>query len=224
MRMTTSATQLAPVCVLHRAAARSAPPASPAQPARLKLVARPRAVDESVLSEVVRRYHGALLQRALALLPNRTLAEEAVQETWAAVVDGLASFEGRSSLKTWIFRILFNRAKMCLRHETRSVPFSALRDCDSESLHVDPARLPQNASWSNPEKVLMQKDAIRRLERALKGLPPRQREVVTLRVVQGLESEEVCSILGLRETNQRVLLYRARSRLRRAMEGHLIGA
>jgi RNA polymerase sigma-70 factor (ECF subfamily) len=178
MSVTMSATQLAPIRFLHRAAALSACSAAPANSAALRLVARLRAADESAFKEVVRRHHGALLRLALALLPNRALAEEAVQDTWVAVVDGLASFEGRSSLKTWIFRILFNRAKTCLRGEARSVPFSAMRDCASKELEVDPE--------STPERLLMQKDAIGCLERALQRLPPNQRAVVTLRVVEGL--------------------------------------
>ncbi len=220
--MTTSATQLAPVRVLHRSAP-SARSAAPANSAGLRLVARLRAPDESALSEVVRRHHDALLRLALALLPARALAEETVQDTWAAVVDGLASFEGRSSLKTWIFRIFFNRAKTCLRGQARSVPFSALSDCDSEGLEVDPTP-PQSWNDDNPEKLLMQKETIGCLERALQRLPPKQRAVVTLHVVDGLESDEVRGVLRVRETHRRVLLYRARSKLRRALDRHLIGA
>ncbi len=219
MTMTTSATQLAAVGVLHRSAARSARSTAPANSAGLRLVARFRAVDASAVSEVVRRHHDALLRLALALLPNRALAEETVQDTWAAVVDGLDSFEGRSSLKTWIFRIFFNRAKSCLRAEARSVPFSALSDCVSAEPKVYPTP-PQSWNDDNPEKLLMRKDAIGSLGRALQRLPPKQRAVVTLRGVEGLESDEVCSILRVRETNQRVLLYRARSKLRRALREH----
>jgi RNA polymerase sigma-70 factor (ECF subfamily) len=193
------------------------------------LVARLRASDESAFNELVRRDHGALLRLALVFLPNRALAEEAVQDTWAAVVDGLSSFEGRSSLKTWILRILANRAKTRLTRESRSVPFSALKDSDLDEPVVDPSRFSSNGRWAappqrydddGPEKQLMHKEAIRCLERAMQELPPNQRAVVTLRDVEGLDSDEVCNILGVRETNQRVLLHRARSKLRRALEEH----
>ncbi len=183
------------------------------------------------MSDLVRRYHPALLRVALAFLPNRALAEESVQETWIAVINGLASFQGRSSLRTWIFRILANRAKARLIREARSVPFSALGGCDPEELAVDSASCSQNGSWAdplqtwdydNPEKKLMHKYAIGCLKRAIQGLPPDQCAVMTLREVEGLESDEVCNALGISEINQRVLLHRARSKLRRALEEHLI--
>jgi len=173
------------------------------------------------------------MRLALAFFPNRALAEEAVQDTWAAVVDGLSSFEGRSSLKTWMLRILANRAKTRLTREARSVPFSALNDSDLDVPAVDPARFSSNGRWAEPpqtwtddtpEKQLMNKEAIRCLERALKELPPKQRAVVTLRDVEGLDSDEVCNVLGVGEANQRVLLHRARSKLRRALEEHLVRA
>ena len=201
--------------------------------ADLKSLALLRAGDESALRELVRRYHGSLLRLALAFLPNQVLAEEAVQDTWTAVLDGLASFEGRSSLKTWIFRILANRAKTRLVREARSVPFSALTRVDSDEMVVDPARFASDGHWAesppsftdeSPEKKLIDKEAMSCLESALQQLPLNQRTVVTLRDVQGLDSDEVCNILGIRETNQRVLLHRGRSKLRRALEDHLIGA
>jgi len=182
--------------------------------------------------ELVRRYHGALLRLALVLLPNRAIAEEVVQDTWMFVVDGLASFEGRSSLKTWICRILTNRAKTRQIREARSVPFSALRKSDSDEHAVDPARFLPDGRWAEPprrwnedtpERLLIQKEAMGCLERALQQLPPNQRAVVTLRDIEGFDSDEVCNVLDIGETNQRVLLHRARSKLRRALEEHLIG-
>jgi RNA polymerase sigma-70 factor (ECF subfamily) len=173
------------------------------------------------------------MRLALAFLPNRASAEEAVQDTWTAVVDGLPFFESRSSLKTWIFRILVNRARTRLRRESRSVPFSALRDSDLDEPAVDPARFSSNGRWAepleswsddSPEKRLMSKEAIRCLERALQELPPKQRAVVTLRDVEGFEPEEVCNVLGVGEISQRVLLHRARSKLRQALEEHRIAA
>jgi len=228
-----SATLLAPAGASARTAARDARTAVRASSADLKILARLRAGDESALGELVGRYHAVLLRLALAFYPNRAFAEEVVQDTWTAVVDGLASFEGRSSLKTWICRILTNRAKTRLIREARSVPFSALKDFDSDEPAVDPARFLTDGRWAepprsftdeSPEKQLIHKEAIFCLERALQQLPLNQRAVVTLRDVEGLGSEEVCNVLQIRETNQRVLLHRARAKLRRALEEHLIGA
>ncbi len=197
------------------------------------LVARLRAGEEPALIEVVRRYQGALLGLALALLPNRATAEEVVQDTWACAIEGLASFEGRSSLKTWICRILANRAKTRMIREARSVPFSALTSADSDHPAVDPDRFSLDGRWAEPprswndetpEKLVMQRQAIGCLEKALQELPATQRAVVTLRDIEGLDSDEVCNVLDIRETNQRVLLHRARSKLRRALEEHRIGA
>jgi RNA polymerase sigma-70 factor (ECF subfamily) len=205
-----------------------------ASSADLKLLARLRAGDESAVVELVRRYQGTLLRLAYAFRPNRAFAEEVVQDTWAAVVDGLASFQGRSSLKTWICRILTNRAKTRLIREARSVPFSALKGFDCDEPVVDPARFVPDGHWAesprsftddeSPEKQLITKEAMLFLERALQQLPLNQRAVVTLRDVEGLESDEVCNVLDIRETNQRVLLHRARSKLRQALEDQLIGA
>lgn len=216
-----------------RTAARDHRSLAPASSTDRRLVARLRAREESALLELIRRYYGAVMRLALVLLPNRAIAEEVVQDTWTCVVDGLGSFEGRSSLKTWICRILANRAKTRLIREGRSVPFSALRRSDSDEPAVDPARFFSDGGWANPprgwsdetpEKLLMQKEAMGCLERALQELPPSQRAVVTLRDVEGFDSDEVCNVLNIRETNQRVLLHRARSKLRRALEEHLIGA
>lgn len=204
-----------------------------ASPTDLGLVARLRAGEEPALTELVRRYQGVLLALALAMLPNRATAEEVVQDTWACAIDGLASFEGRSSLKTWICRILANRAKSRLIREARSVPFTALTSSDSDHPAVDPDRFSPDGRWADPprswnnetpEKLLMRRQAMGCLEKALQELPAAQRAVVTLRDIEGLDSDEVCNVLDIRETNQRVLLHRARSKLRRALEEHLIGA
>jgi RNA polymerase sigma-70 factor, ECF subfamily len=228
---TSSATRLSPVDVSSGREVRNAQPTARATSAELRLIARLRAADDSAFSELVHRYHAALLRLALVFLPNRALAEEAVQDTWAAVVDGLSSFEGRSRLKTWIFRILTNRAKTRVMREARSVPFSALKDSDLDQPAVDPARFSSNGRWAappqswnddGPEEQLMHKESIRVLEQALQELPSKQRAVVTLRDVEGLESDEVCHVLGVRETNQRVLLHRGRSKLRRALEEHQV--
>jgi RNA polymerase sigma-70 factor (ECF subfamily) len=173
------------------------------------------ATDEGALEELVRRYHGAMLRHAVILLRNRDLAEEAVQETWAAVVAGLATFEGRSTLKTWIFRILTNRAKTRLIRGKRLVSLSPLTQSETGELALE---LPQN---STPEKLLLQKETMGHLQRALDRLTPNQRAVVNLRLVEGVEREEVSRRLRITGTNQRVLLHRARSGLQRALRNHL---
>jgi RNA polymerase sigma-70 factor, ECF subfamily len=193
-------------------------------------VARLRAGDESAFREIVQRYHTALMRLALAFRPNRVFAEEVVQDTWTNVVDGLSSFRGQSSLKTWIWRILMNRAQTLLDREARSVPLSALQGCDPDE-PVDATRFfadgnsvepPQSFNDESPEEHLMCKETMRCIERALQRLPLNQRAVVTMRDVEGLESYEVCNILRIGVTNQRVLLHRARSKLRRVLEEQLI--
>lgn len=224
---TSTGTRLAPVGALPQPGAGDARTSGRLNSAERHLLGRLRAGDESAFSEIVRRYHSALMRLALAFHPHRVFAEEVVQDTWTAVVDGLPSFKGQSSLKTWICRILTNRAKTRLVREARSVPLSALQNGDLDEPAVDATRFladgrwaepPQSFSEQSPERQLMRKEAIRLLERALQRLPLNQRAVVTLRDVEGLESEEICNILGVGRTNQRVLLHRGRSKLRRALE------
>lgn len=203
-------------------------------PADLALLARLRAGDDAAFAGLVERLSGPLLRLARVYVANAAVAEEVVQETWTILVSDLASFEGRSSLKTWIFRILANRAKTRGIREGRSVPFSAAGDpaADDEPA-VDPARFEPGGAWAaplrrwddeTPEKLMLRRELLRILEAALEELPPGQRAVATLRDLEELESAEVCNILGISETNQRVLLHRARSRLRRALEAYLAGA
>jgi RNA polymerase sigma-70 factor (ECF subfamily) len=195
------------------------------------LLERLRARDEQAFVELIDRYHGPLLRLALAFVPSRAVAEEVVQETWVGVLNGLATFEGRSTLKTWIFRILSNRAKTRGIRENRTVPFSGLSEQGNEpEAAVDPARFQQNGMWGLPprrweddaaERVLMNRQAMQRLEEAIAALPPNQRAVVTLRDVDGLDSAEVCNVLEISETNQRVLLHRARAKLRAVLEEYV---
>lgn len=202
-----------------------------APPQDLALVTRLLGGDEAAFRALVEQYHGVLVRLALAFVSSRAVAEEVVQETWVGVLGGLRSFEGRSALKTWIFRILTNRAKTRAVREGRSVPFSALGDAEGEHHPaVDPARFKPNGTWAEPprrwdedtpEKLAMQEEALRRLERAIDELPPNQRAVLTLRDLDGLESAEVCNILEISETNQRVLLHRARSKLRSVLEEYV---
>lgn len=202
--------------------------AGPRPAAEIELLGRLRAGDESAFSQLLGRYHAPLVRLALAYVSSRAVAEEVVQETWVGVLDGLAAFEGRSSLKTWIFRILTNRAKTRGVRESRTVPFSNLPDGDADhEPAVPPERFRSNGMWGvpprrweddAPEQVLMNQQAIARLQEAIAALPPNHRVVVTLRDIEDLSAQEVCNVLGISETNQRVLLHRARSRLRGVLE------
>jgi len=165
---------------------------------------------------------------------DRSVAEDVAQEAWLGVLRGIQRFEGRSSLRTWILRILTNVVKTRGQREASSIPFSSLWDPDAEPAEpsVDPDRFlpPDHPQWPGhwqdpprsweaiPEERLLSGETRAHLERAIGGLPPSQREVITLRDVEGWSSDDVCSALGISETNQRVLLHRARSKVRRALE------
>ncbi len=182
-----------------------------------------RAGDERAFEQLIRMYQGSLLRVAQMYVSSRAVAEEVVQETWLAVLNGIDRFEGRSSLKTWIFRILANRAKTRAQREGRSIPFSSLGD-DSEPA-VEPGRFDRGhwaalpADW--PEERLIGDETLHVIEGAIEALPPTQRAVITLRDVQGWSAEEVRNALELSETNQRVLLHRARTKVRSALEEYL---
>jgi len=185
-----------------------------------ELLHRLRSGDERAFVSLVERYHEPMLRLAVSFVPSRAVAEEVVQDTWLAALRGLEAFEGRSSLKTWLFRILVNRARTTGSKEQRSVPVA-----DPEPA-VDPTRFGGAGSWSDPPEHWIEA-AERRMEagkladrvRAWLGeLPARQREVVLLRDIEGMSSEEVCAVLALTEGNQRVLLHRGRSRLRQLFE------
>jgi RNA polymerase sigma-70 factor (ECF subfamily) len=184
----------------------------------------------------VERYSGSLLRIAMLYTPTRAVAEEVVQETWLGVLQGLDRFEGRSSLKTWIFRILTNRAKTRGTRERRSIPFSAFADpsADGPEPAVDPSRFrgeddrwPHGwasppTSWDElPEDRLLSSETLGKVAEAIASLSGAQREVITLRDVEGWTSAEVCNHLGISETNQRVLLHRARAKVRAALEEYL---
>lgn len=197
------------------------------------LVDRLLAGDEPAFAALVERYHGRLVGLARAFVSDRGTAEEVAQETWLGVLNGLRAFEGRSSLKTWIFRILVNRAKTRGVLEARTIPFSSLADRDDgPEPAVDPARFTPAGRWADPprlwnedtpEDLLLREEAKALFERAIAELPPGQRAVITLRDIEGLESGEACNILEISETNQRVVLHRARSKVRRALEQYLLG-
>jgi RNA polymerase sigma-70 factor, ECF subfamily len=191
--------------------------------------------DEATFARLVDDLSPALMRLALAHVSSRAVAEEVVQETWLGVVKGIDRFEGRSSLRTWIFQILLNTARSRGEREKRTLPFAYFRrraDEGPDRPAVDPDRFQSRrgerpgwwarppGEWQAPDAAL-ESDATRRvLLAAVAGLPPRQRDVITLRDIQGFSSSEVCNALGLTETNQRVLLHRARSRVRAALEEH----
>ena len=192
--------------------------------------------DEAAFVQLVRRYQGPLLRLALVYARSRAVAEEIVQETWLGVLQGIERFERRSSFKTWLFRILVNRARTRGEREGRTVPFSALGDAALEP--VEPAVAserflgPDHPEWplhwavppkswgASPEEQLLRRETLELVGQAIAALPPAWREVITLRDVEGWTTEEVCNVLGISETNQRVLLHRARSRVRGALERH----
>ncbi len=180
------------------------------------LVLALRAGDEAAFTDLIDRYTPSLLRIASSYVRSRAVAEEVVQEAWLGVLRGIERFEGRSSLKTWIFRIAVNVAKTRAIREARSVPFSALSDEPT----VDPERF-LHGRWQSPPtsfERLEERDAIRCLEAAIACLPAQQRRVITLRDVCGLSSTEVCQLLSLSPENQRVLLHRARAKARAALE------
>lgn len=194
------------------------------------LIVRLQAGDESAFRELVTRHDRAMRRLARSYVQTAAAADEVVQETWLAVIRGLAKFEGRSSLKTWIFRILVNRAQTRGAREKRMVPFSALAPQEHDPT-VDPERFlppghPVAGYWSTipnrffelPEDRLLAAESTALIAEAIAGLPDRQRQVIELRDVEGWESEEVCDCLGLTAENQRVLLHRARSRVRAILE------
>lgn len=198
-----------------------------------RLVEALRERDEHVFEQLTRDYNAALLRVAQIYVTNRAVAEEVVQETWLGVLNGIDRFEARSSLKTWTFRILTNIAKTRAQREGRTLPFSALeRPGTVPEPAVGPERFlpPDHERWPGhwsarpepwPEDRLLAAEARGVVKEAIEALPPAQRAVISLRDVEGWTSDETCTALGLTETNQRVLLHRARSKVRQALEDYL---
>ena len=198
-----------------------------------ELLARLRAGDERAFGELVDRCHATMLAVAQAHVRSRASAEEVVQEAWVGVIRGLDGFEGRSSLKTWILRIVVNTAKTRGVREARSVPFSALEGDGVPAVEPHRFRGPEDpytggwkvfpANWHRlPEETLHQREALAVIVATISALPPAQRAVIRMRDVEGCSPEEVCAALDVSEGNQRVLLHRARSRVRAALEQHLL--
>jgi RNA polymerase sigma-70 factor (ECF subfamily) len=206
-----------------------------APPEDIALVQALRAGDETAFARLVEEYHASLVRLATMYVKSRAVAEEVAQDTWLGVLKGIDRFEGRSTLKTWIFRILTNTAKTRAQREGRSIPFSSLAGDDPGEPSVEPERFLDQAhpTWGGhwdayprsfdeiPESRLVSKETRELVEQAIEQLPEGQRLVIRLRDVEGFGSEEVCQVLGISEGNQRVLLHRARSRVRAALEAYL---
>lgn len=194
------------------------------------LVARLRDRDEAAFALVLDAWSGGLLRLARSFVSTNDSAEEVVQDTWLAVVKGIGGFEGRSALKTWVYRVLVNTAKRRGARESRTIPLSSLRPDEDTGPTVDPARFqgPDEpfpghwrefpAPWPSPERAALDAEIRTQLVSALEKLPDRQRRVITLRDVQGYDSDEVCRILDISAANQRVLLHRARAFVRGELE------
>ncbi len=186
------------------------------------LVARLRAGDEAAFTKVVATHHRALVRLARAFVRDEAAAEEVAQETWVAVLDGIASFEERSAFKSWLFQILVNRARTRGKKQGREVQF----DVEDEQ-HPDEARFSSGGFWlaGGPrpwrESDIDAKRIVEIVRREVEHLPEAQRAVVLMRDVEGLDAKEVCNVLGIQETHQRVLLHRARAMLRSKIEKEL---
>lgn len=200
------------------------------------LMSAARAGDEHAFARLLDLHGAAMLRFACAHTPDRAQAEDAVQDAWLGFLRGLERYEGRSSVRTWLFSILLNRLRSRLEREARWIPFSELgrRECERDEAALPPDRFlgadhprwphhwrtPPHSWGDTPESRLMKREVREHVERALQDLPPAQRQVLTLRDIEGWNAAEVCELLGLSESNQRVLLHRARSRMRRALEDH----
>jgi RNA polymerase sigma-70 factor, ECF subfamily len=187
------------------------------------LVTLLRAGDEEAISQLVEQWSPTMLRVARSFVDSAQSAEDVVQEAWLGMLSGLARFEGRSSLRTWTFTILVNRARTRGAREARTVPQSTLGTGDEPAAEgwssIDVA-----SRWDTaPERVVLSREALLELDRAVSTLPPRQRRVVTMREMGGMTAEEVCAALGISAANQRVLLHRARAALRAALTGYYRG-
>jgi RNA polymerase sigma-70 factor (ECF subfamily) len=200
-----------------------------------RLVAALRARDEGAFASLVDMYAAPLRRFVMSFVRTPSTADDVVQETWIAVLRGIDRFEGRSSFKTWLYRIAANTAKTRAVREGRQVPFSSLAFDDGDEASVDPDRFlgPDDPRWPGhwavpptdwaglPEARLLASETRKVIQDTIDTLPPNQRLVVTLRDVEGFPSEEVTELLEVSEGNQRVLLHRGRSRIRAALESYL---
>jgi RNA polymerase sigma-70 factor, ECF subfamily len=200
-------------------------------------LARLRQGDEEAFDKLVARHHSGLIRMAMAYVADREVAEEVVQDTWMAVIEGVGRFEGRSSLRTWIFGIMIHKAKDRGVREKRHTTFSSFESIDDDGDEaVDPSRFRQSGEWAGhwafppqpwddrtPEKLLSSQQAVDAMIQAIDVLPRSLKDVLILRDVEGVDAKEVCEILKISQTNFYVRLHRARERVRRAVETHLEG-
>src|ERR671918_815045 len=211
-------------------------PSTSAQLGESTLLTGLRRREEGAFEELISIYGSPLLRVAMIYTGSRAIAEEVVQETWLGVLRGLDRFEGRSSLRSWIVSILLNTARTRGKRERRMLPISFLsrrREEGGGGPTVDPDRFQGRRGelpgwwavpperWEEPDERLARDDARAVIVEAIRGLPSRQREVIAMRDLSGCSAEEACNMLGLSETNQRVLLHRARAKVRAALEEHL---
>ena len=207
-----------------------------AEPDDRQLVAALRQGDEEAFGRLVDRYHPSLIRIATLFVRDYTVAEEVAQETWIGVFRGIERFEERSTFRTWLFGILANQARRRGERERRVIAFTAMTlppGTDGEPAVPAARFLPPGDVWaghwaspppawqSAPEETLLSREALDEITRAIATLPPNQRTVITLRDVEGWDAADVCNALGLSQTHQRVLLHRARSRVRAALERYL---
>ena len=184
------------------------------------LVALLRAGDEEAMSRLVEQWSPIMLRLARSFVASPQSAEDVVQEAWLGMLSGLARFEGRSSLRTWTFTILVNRARTRGAREARTLPRSPLEDAAEEPTRTWFSLAQRD---NTPESAVLSREILLQLDRAISVLPPRQRQVVTMREISGMSAEEVCAALGISAANQRVLLHRARAALRTALTGYYRG-
>jgi RNA polymerase sigma-70 factor (ECF subfamily) len=191
-----------------------------------------KAGDEAAFRALIERYHGPMMRLAMAYVRDRGVAEEVVQETWLTCLRSLDKFEGRSSLKTWIFGIAMNVARSRRRNEARILPFASFwqrDDSDRRRPTVDPSRFGRDGLWASrpdswsslPESTVLSNETLQRVKEAIDALPAKQRDVITLRDVAGLSADEVCGLLSISAENQRVRLHRARASVRKMLEEYL---
>ena len=203
-------------------------------PADAVIVARMRARDEVIFAALLDAWSPSMLRVARSYVADEHAAQDVVQETWLAVLRGIDAFESRSSLRTWVYRILVNRAISRSGRDARVIPLSSLSPAAEDyAPTVDPARFRDGDDpypghwrshpdrWPTPESEMLAQETRRHLAAALERLPARQRIVVTLRDVEGCSSEQACEILAISPANQRVLLHRGRAALRAVLEERL---
>jgi RNA polymerase sigma-70 factor, ECF subfamily len=197
-----------------------------------QVVSELRAGNERVFQDLFTRLYPGMKRMARGYVASDVIADEIVQETWLAIINGIDAFQGRSSLETWIFSILINQARKHDARERRAMPFSSFAPLGTDEPSVDADRFQKDDDawpghwatpprpWQKPERRLLSLEVREELKQALAQLPERQRAVVVLRDVEGCSADEVCELLELSQENQRVLLHRGRSRLRATLAAY----